>query len=67
MKPVKEKARELVEKFRQHTYDAGNNDDSFAKECALIAVEEVLNTYISCSVQRNYLEDLKTEIVNYGN
>ena len=38
----KDKAEELIEKFRQYSYDIGSNDNSFAIQCALICVDEIL-------------------------
>lgn len=38
----KEKAEELVNKFKQYSYDVGK-DTSFAKQCALIAVDEIIS------------------------
>jgi len=45
---AKEKAKELVEKFREHSYfdfDLPNDTEDIpsAKQCALIAVDEILN------------------------
>jgi hypothetical protein len=41
----KEKAKELVDKFRQQTDGiAGYNYDNVNKQCALIAVDEILNS-----------------------
>ena len=39
----KEKAKELVDKFTPHS--SGNSNNNEAKQCALIAVEEILNDY----------------------
>ena len=64
----KEKAEELIEKFS----NAVLMDDYEAKQCALIAVNQMismlpftdLNTYIGkwCEQQRQYLEEVKQEI-----
>ena len=40
----KEKAEELVDKFRKHVNECDNLD---AKQCALIAVDEIINLDIS--------------------
>lgn len=52
---LKEKAKELVDKFRKHVDCDLSGEDGFeyskdaetynAKQCALIAVDEVLNNY----------------------
>lgn len=70
----KEKAQELVEKFTKHCYcDAQNNTIIYAKECALIAVEEVMKTPINIKIYAVYdkiysgvewWEEVKTEINN---
>lgn len=57
----KEKAIELVDKFTQT-----NGNAFFAKECALIAVDEILNA-LSYKVSSNfeelkYFEEVKQEI-----
>jgi hypothetical protein len=44
MKTPKKKAKELVDKFRKHTWNGEDNlDNKNAKKCALIAVDEILN------------------------
>ena len=62
----KEKAEELVDKFTQT-----NGNSFFAKECALIAVDEILNSinsitdkYIELGM-RQFWQEVKQEIVNY--
>ena len=42
MKEAKDKAEELIKKFRQYSYNIGSNDNSFAIESALICVDEIL-------------------------
>ena len=65
----KEKALELVNKFRNYT-DGTDEDDRFspviekenAKQCALIAVEEVLNNIEVPSDEYKYWTEVKQEI-----
>jgi hypothetical protein len=66
----KEKARELVDKFRLNVvdYEGSGLNDYKAKQCALIAVEEMLsNDGWSSSREefntfKNYFEEVKREI-----
>lgn len=44
-KEAKEKAMELVEKFKPATFSNGLNNIRAAKQCALICVDEILKTY----------------------
>lgn len=56
----KEKAAELVEKFIQT-----NGNSFFAKDCALIAVDEILKTFDCTTPQSiDYWQEVKTEIEN---
>lgn len=62
----KEKAKELVEKFRKHsngfntigTHDGG---DYRSKKCALIAVDELIN---HSTILKSYWQKVKEEINN---
>lgn len=56
----KEKAEELINKFKQYSYDIGK-DTSFAKQCALITADETINVAYWTSV-RQYWEEVKQEI-----
>ncbi len=63
----KEKAEELVNKFRQQTDGiAGYNYDNVNKQCALIAVDEIINSrpaITDSQIQyKNYWQEVKTEI-----
>jgi len=66
----KEKAKELVEIFRLKVLDYdGNGINGFkAKQCALIAVDEILNAIDwdyyegSAQTEHNYWKEVKTEI-----
>jgi len=64
----KEKAIELVEKFRLKVLDYdGNGLNGFkAKQCALIAVDEMLkpsfNGYVKMQSIKRYWEEVKSEI-----
>jgi hypothetical protein len=57
----KEKAKELVEKFRLKVLDYdGNGINGFkAKQCALIAVEEILD---KDGYNNEYYQEVKQEI-----
>jgi hypothetical protein len=61
----KEKAQELISKFIQT-----NGNSFFAKECALIAVDEILNMGIMAqsgewNMAKEYWQEVKKEIENY--
>jgi hypothetical protein len=56
----KEKAQNLVQKFIQT-----NGNSFFAKECALIAVDEIIKTFDCTTPQSiDYWQEVKTEIQN---
>ena len=71
----KEKAKELVDKFRQQTDGiAGYNYDDVNKQCALIAVDQILNSNykntltdlcykLTCNELDNYWQEVILEIV----
>ena len=52
----KEKAKELVEKLSYHSY---MNSTESAKQCALIAVDEIITIQV---VKDGYWQQVKTEI-----
>ncbi len=56
MIPPKEKAQELVLKY---THIGGK---SIAKQCALIAVEEILNLDTGDTIDKHWWDDVKSEI-----
>ena len=63
----KEKAKELFDKYED--YVRVYNDDTprtdMQKQCALIAVDEILNNdnaFIQTNLQNNYWKDVKQEI-----
>ena len=65
----KEKAKELVDKLLESLYDNGGLSFkkilySKAKQCALIAVDEILaaDMFIMTEEQEKYWEQVKTEI-----
>ena len=65
----KEKAQELVDKFIEFTqdWDARDgyiNDEFRAKECALIAVDEIQNTkaVYANDIEYDYWEQVKHEL-----
>jgi hypothetical protein len=63
----KEKAKELVDKFQSgYTINGFNyqfqNDLEDAKQCALIAVDEIINTFIDIDPKLKYWQEVKQEI-----
>jgi hypothetical protein len=68
MKTPKEKAKELFEKFLFYTLN-DFSDENFeqTRQCALVAVNEVLNEenhFIQTDAQLLYWEEVKQEIKN---
>ena len=63
MSSPKEKAKELVDKMVA-TYDITSDFcyDSTAKQCALIAVDEIIKNGFNPQLQYNYWEEVKEEI-----
>lgn len=64
MKPEKEKAEELVEKFRLNVldYEGCSINEHKAKQCALIAVDEILNILFQ-HYKIDYWKEVKKEIL----
>jgi hypothetical protein len=63
MKTPKEKAIELVDKFMPHS--SGNSNNNEAKQCALIAVDEILNNnkiLFEDVLNDQYWQEVKQEI-----
>ena len=60
MKTPKEKAEELVEKFYETLPQWVNMQD--AKQCAIIAVDEILNLDYFSEEGREYWQEIKNEI-----
>lgn len=60
----KEKAKELVDKFVQYTPAEEKYEYPYAKQCALIAVDEILNTIEVPSDEYIYWKEVKQEIEN---
>lgn len=59
----KEKAKELV--FRMDIFLINDNNKYYAKQCALIAVYEILKEYWSHDTKRrDWWEEVKQEIEN---
>jgi hypothetical protein len=67
----KEKAEELVDKFKRYAYYPTTNDDVLfvnqlnynAKQCALIAVNEILNAVTAIADKRyDYWKEVKQEL-----
>ena len=65
-----EKANELVEKFKEHSqlmigYGGFSSRNGSAKECALIAVNEILNVgFMDTNDLYDYWHEVKQEIQN---
>ena len=64
----KEKAKELVEKFKNRSIELGEtNSQLMAEANALIAVDEILNSqnaFIQTNLQNRYWQEVKQEIEN---
>ena len=68
----KEKAKELISKFKFLTYPESNSKFYNPEQCALIAVDVILNDVgakdwsgdIACE-GRNYWQEVKQEIENF--
>ncbi len=70
----KDKAKELVERFYPHSYEPTPMADTFvgykhhAKQCALIACQEVINILFdegfAMDSKLEYWQNIKTEINN---
>ena len=59
----KEKAKELVDKYTQYVTEI--NEYEYAKNCALIAVDEILNSILGnyeFDFLRKYWQEVKQEI-----
>jgi hypothetical protein len=74
MKP-KEKAEELVKKmYAVHSNSASDITLHFAKQCALVAVDEIINTdmlmnedtYVMTPSYLQYWQQVKQKIETYG-
>jgi hypothetical protein len=59
----KEKAEELVDKFVQYTPADSEFEYPYAKQCALIAVDEILNAVTAIADKRyDYWKEVKKEL-----
>jgi hypothetical protein len=67
----KEKAEDFIHKFKKYSYYPKTNDDILfvnelnknAKECALIAVDEILNAVTAIADKRyDYWKEVKKEL-----
>jgi hypothetical protein len=65
----KDKAKELISKFMPHVRWKLSQDDCMdrAKECALIAVQTILDSLIGSEEVICYWQEVKHEINNYAN
>jgi len=70
----KEKAEELVDKFIQYTPADSEFEYPYAKQCALIAVNEILSDYKNYLLHANteykglmYWKEVKQELNEYRN
>ena len=63
---AKEKAEQLVEKFKPlcDGYFGGKINKAFAKQCALIAVDEIINIRLLFFDEKEYWQKVKQEIEN---
>ena len=59
----KEKAEDLIDSFIRDGYDIVMSE-KLAKRCALIAVDEILNTGTLGSLLNEYYQKVKQEIIN---
>ena len=61
---AKEKAKELIEKMWLHSYaqDGAWMDRDMAKNCALIAVEQILENGFDFTDESEYWQEVKKEI-----
>jgi len=63
---AKEKAKELVDKFLQYTPAEEEYEYPYAKQCALIAVEEIINSRPAITDSQveynNFWNDVKSEL-----
>lgn len=60
---AKDKAKELVEKFKNRSIELGNTHSQLMAEAnALIAVDEVMNNLPLISEIKDYWEEVKQEI-----
>ena len=67
----KEKAEELVHRFRKYVDFTDENDHtslkaiiSNSKQCAIISVEEILNAHLFDEDEKEYWQQVRTEIEN---
>ena len=67
----KEKAEELVHRFRKYVDFTDENDHtslkaiiSNSKQCAIIAVDEIINIRLLFFDEKEYWQKVKTEIEN---
>ena len=66
----KEKAEEFIEKFVQYTPAEEEFEYPYAKQCALIAVDEIFKTGLlegsTLGINKKYWQEVKQEIETYG-
>jgi hypothetical protein len=64
----KEKAEEFIEKFVRYTPAEEEFEYPYAKQCALIAVDEILKalTNYDMDINCDYWQKVKQEIETYG-
>jgi hypothetical protein len=58
----KEKAWDLNQKFMELQHYLENNAWNNSKQCALIAVDEILDTWLEFSTDRIFWQEVKHEI-----
>ena len=66
----KEKAEEFIEKFVRYTPAEEEFEYPYAKQCALIAVDEIFKTGLlegsTLGINKIYWQEVKQEIETYG-
>jgi hypothetical protein len=66
----KEKAEEFIEKFVRYTPAEEEFEYPYAKQCALIAVDEIFKTGLlegsTLGINKKYWQEVKQEIETYG-
>jgi hypothetical protein len=63
-----EKAKELIDKYNKFDFNTVVNSTqrNYAKQCALIAVEEILSLYWNDVTGLAYWQEVKQEIINFN-
>ncbi len=68
METPKEKASELIKKFRPLSKEGARSGNFWsAKQCAIIAVDEILSFLTPFDPSRDYWQQVKAELTNPTN